>query len=75
MTRIHQENFSAKYISEPEKHSFEKLGGTAASEDEEEEEKKKHHAEFKLILKTCLVYLLFFEGPSVIKKMAEQNNS
>ena len=50
-------------------------GGTAASEDEEEEEKKKHHAEFKLILKTCLVYLLFFEGPSVIKKMAELNNS
>lgn len=44
-------------------------------EDEEEEEKKKHHAEFKLILKTCLVYLLFFEGPSVIKKMAELNNS
>ena len=49
-------------------------GGTAASEDEEEE-KKKHHEEFKLILKTCLVYLLFFEGPSVIKKMAELNNS
>ena len=72
LTWIHQENFSAKYISEPEKLIWE--GGTAASEDEEEEEKK-HHAEFKLILKTCLVYLLFFEGPSVIKKMAELNNS
>ena len=37
--------------------------------------RKKCHAEFELILKTCLVYLLFFEGPSVIKTMAELSNS